>query len=583
MFGNGKVFVSHSHDDNAACAPVLVALDAWLVDYWFDTAQLSAGLELFDNIHRALQDRDIFLRICSPAALVSQWMAQEQKLARTLKSPNGRRRMINLIVKPGYVASPEEANDIVIHAIGVPQVVWLRQLRQAMEVPLRERRVSRRAVFGVGITSLAALGGMGYAGKLLLSRPGAPKYLPVGHQPTPTALPGASRVRWTYTIPDIPLNVPTSLSLAGKTLVCSSGGGLTAVSAADGTTLWTQSYDGINGDVPLMVVGDTMYSTYVEVTEGSSGPNSFLNNTYLTALKVSDGSERWHTLVFSDPNDTNVRSAVAAAGNVACVRYNQSVYAFDTTTGKSLWHQSAGGPPTQLDELLPAPTIDGSSVYAVLGDGKLHTFSLTTGTPIWPAPFGVDLPIRTQPVVAGGVVYVGVDGGWCYALDAATGQVRWKTPLLKETTPRFTSLGLTLSGNVLYISGGFPLDTVQTDALHGPAVQALNPATGKILWPSAPSEQIKLNGLESDLIHANSLVTDNAVFVAVRLSARTGKNVNILFALNKATGKVRWTFQMWGGEEIGRAGAYPSTPVVSGDMLYIVSGDGVLYAISYAN
>ena len=28
MFGNGKVFVSHTHEDNAACERVLAALDA---------------------------------------------------------------------------------------------------------------------------------------------------------------------------------------------------------------------------------------------------------------------------------------------------------------------------------------------------------------------------------------------------------------------------------------------------------------------------------------------------------------------------------------------------------------------------
>lgn len=588
MFGNGKVFVSHSHEDNAACAPILAALDAWLVDYWFDTAQLSAGLELFDNIQRGLQERDIFVRICSPAANASPWMAQEQKLARTLNSPNGgHRRMINLIVAPGYIASPEEANDIVVQATHHPQVVWLRHLRQAMDVPSRERRVSRRAVFGVGITSLAALGAMGYAGKLLLNRPSAPKYLPVGHQPTPTVLPGASRIRWTYTIPDISLGDTTALLPVGNSLIYASVGAVTALNAADGTLRWTQRYGSLNTDVPLTVDGDTIYTTYLDVTSAPADPTLYLNNTYLLALKTSDGSERWHQLVYSDSNDALSSnydsSAVTVAGNVACVRYNQTVYAFDTATGKALWNQSAGKPPAGVNEILPAPTIDGSSVYVVLGDGKLHAFSLSSGTPLWPVPFGADLPIHTQPVVANGLVYVGADGGWCYALDAATGKVHWTSQLLKKTTPSFTSTGLTLSDNALYISGGFPLDVYNADQIHGPAVQALNPATGKILWPSAPAEQVNLSGLQSDLIQANPLVTDSDVFVATRLYAKTGKNVNILFALNKTTGKVSWDFQMWGEDKIGAPGIFPSAPVVSGDMLYIGSGYGTLYAISYAD
>ena len=79
--------------------------------------------------------------------------------------------MIDLIVKPGYIASAEEAYDLVIDATQQPEIEWLRKLREALDIPSRERRISRRAVLGVGITSLAALGGMGLAGKLLFFTP----------------------------------------------------------------------------------------------------------------------------------------------------------------------------------------------------------------------------------------------------------------------------------------------------------------------------------------------------------------------------------------------------------------------------
>src|SRR5262244_2730356 len=148
MFGNGKVFVSHTHEDNAACEPVLAALDAWQVDYWFDRAQLTAGLEFFDHIQRALGERDIFLRVCTPAAVSSYWMGEEQKLARTWRAPNRsqRRLIINLIVKPEYQPSPEEAGELTIDATQAPQVSWLQRLREALGIPSRERRLSRRMV-----------------------------------------------------------------------------------------------------------------------------------------------------------------------------------------------------------------------------------------------------------------------------------------------------------------------------------------------------------------------------------------------------------------------------------------------------
>lgn len=94
---------------------------------------------------------------------------------------------------------------------------------------------------------------------------------------------------------------------------------------------------------------------------------------------------------------------------------------------------------------------------------------------------------------------------------------------------------------------------------------------------------MKLNGLEADLLPSSALVVGNSIFVATRMYAKTGKNVDILFALNKQDGKVKWDFQMWGDEDIIGPQAFPSTPVVLGDTLFIASGNQTLYAISYAD
>src|SRR5262249_50213414 len=138
-------------------------------------------------------------------------------------------------------------------------------------------------------------------------------------------------------------------------------------------------------------------------------------------------------------------------------------------------------------------------VFAELGDHSLHAFAALTGAPLWLAPFAADTPIRTQPIVADGIVYVGADGGWCYALDAATGAVRWKTDLLKGSTldadvkAQFTTLGLTLNDHVLYVSGGYPMQDFSIGSSPtGGALLALDPATGKINWSSAPDKQVQL-------------------------------------------------------------------------------------------
>jgi len=337
-------------------------------------------------------------------------------------------------------------------------------------------------------------------------------------------------------------------------------------------------------------VGDIIYTSYRDVIKDPNHANSFLNTVYLVALNTSDGSERWSQLIVADPSDNNIRSAITVADNRAYMRYNQALYAFDATTGKVLWSQTAGSEAIKSNEVLSAPTVAGNKVFAELGDHSLHAFSVLSGAALWPAPFAADTLIRTQPVVANGIVYVGADGGWCYALDAATGAIRWKTDLLKDANldpgvkPQFTTLGLTLGDNVLYVSGGLPLDSFGIGGSpSGGFLYALDPATGKTQWSSTPDKQVQLNGLQPDLLPAPVLVNGNNLLLATRLEAKTGKNVNILYALDKSTGKVSWDFRMWSDKYIAGPGEFPSMPVISGDTLYIASGNDTVYALSYAD
>lgn len=585
MFGNGKVFVSHSHADNAACEPVRAALDAWQVNYWFDTAELSAGLELFDTIQRALQDRDIFIRICTPAALASPWMTQEQKLARSLRAPNGKgRRIINLILQHGYVAAPDEADALTIDATRTSEVEWMRRLREALEIPSRERRVSRRAVIGLGVTSLAALAGLGLAGKALLARAASapPSFRPIGYQPTPTALPGVSRIRWQRMISPNVGGEANTIALAGESILVTSyaDSTITSVSANNGALGWVQQYgDNINTHVPMTAADGLVYITYFE--SKPVGANTQYS-VYLDAINVSDGSVRWtQTISSAGSYLLQLTSAVAATNGVAYVRYNQTLYAFATASGRPLWNQGAGAAPIDPDELLPPPVVAGNVVYAVLGDGALHAFAATSGAPLWGAPFTPGGPIHPRPVVGDGVVYVASDDGYCYALDATTATMRWKAALPGNPDPNGntapTVLGLTLAGGVLYTCGGVPALNTTT------SVQALDAATGKQLWATQPETQMNLGSLQTDIFRADPLVVGGNVIVATRLGAANGRNENIVYALDKASGKLTWAFQMWGTLIPDGAGASPSAPVIAGDSLYILSGNETLYALSYAD
>jgi outer membrane protein assembly factor BamB len=236
--------------------------------------------------------------------------------------------------------------------------------------------------------------------------------------------------------------------------------------------------------------------------------------------------------------------------------------------------------------VLPAPIVSGDAVYAVLGDGKLHAIAVSDGAPAWPAPFAGDVPIRAQPIASDGVIYVATDDGFSFALDAKTARVLWKTPLLKKQQQEFRASSQVLSNGVLYVVGGFPLGNgtydQQATALHGGSVQALDAATGHILWESVPSLQADRSTYLLDYIQRRPLVVGDTVFVVSRLHPRSGRNLNVLYALDKATGSLRWSFEVWGDKDILDAGASPSAPVASADMLFVASGDSTLYALSLA-
>lgn len=86
MAGNGKVFVSHAHVDNALCGRYVDTLRACGLDAWYDRQDMHAGHALTTVIERELQDRSYFVVILSPASVQSFWVQMEIAAFRDLLS-----------------------------------------------------------------------------------------------------------------------------------------------------------------------------------------------------------------------------------------------------------------------------------------------------------------------------------------------------------------------------------------------------------------------------------------------------------------------------------------------------------------
>lgn len=105
--GSGRVFISHTHTDNALCEPLIDRLEAWGIPYWLDRSNGQVGQMLADQIADQIEAADVFVRLCTPAAASSVWMHRELGMflayERTdVRSGGGRQRVLIPVCFAGY-------------------------------------------------------------------------------------------------------------------------------------------------------------------------------------------------------------------------------------------------------------------------------------------------------------------------------------------------------------------------------------------------------------------------------------------------------------------------------------------------
>jgi outer membrane protein assembly factor BamB len=136
------------------------------------------------------------------------------------------------------------------------------------------------------------------------------------------------------------------------------------------------------------------------------------------------------------------------------------------------------------------------------------------------------------------IVYIGSSDNNFYALDALTGQLKWKY----AGTASFAYSSATYANGTVYVGG---IDNY---------VYAFDALTGTVKWKF----QAGTTGVESDAV-----VVDGTVYV--------GSNDDYLYALDALTGQLKWKY---------RTGAnVSSSPTLSNGIVYFGSSDGKLYAL----
>ncbi len=311
-------------------------------------------------------------------------------------------------------------------------------------------------------------------------------------------------------------------------------------------------------------------------------------NNRLIALDAKTGVKRWETNL----NLLNTRNNPVGVdgGRVFALtgRDDVSAVAFDAKTGKKLWEVS-----TDQHKGTRYPAASDGRVFfdtpAMDGSLELRAVEAATGQLLWTTP--LEGYIDTDVIPANGLLYFGV-GKWAgadktgwrlVALDPATGDLRWEAQLEPS------------------LSGRLAVDDKQVYIGYGSGqVQARNAMTGEPAWtettgsrlneaPTATGAQVFAGVSDGELVSLNpqdgakqwTAGFNSAILTQVTVTdgvAYLGTNDGYLVALDAASGAEKWRAQsperrpMVPGPYVPAMG---TTPVVFDDLLLYFNGDAL--------
>lgn len=306
------------------------------------------------------------------------------------------------------------------------------------------------------------------------------------------------------------------------------------------------------------------------------------------AVDARDGHQLWRINAGGPVSS----SPAAGDGILYFVRRPNILYAVNSASGAVRWRRDLGadkGPHNYWDFFESSPIIEGNRLFVGSGDGRLYAFDPVSGRQLWSYDAGAR--VRSTPAVSGNTVVFGAMNGRVYAVDAATGKAKWNyatrgvsnkfSDKNNDTTSVVASP--TIQGGVVTIGG------------RDGYLYALDLASGKLRWDlthdgsswmlstASRGSDLFIGGGSAFLLQSVNLATGkerwrfktrNAVFSspaiagdAVVFSDLSG----LVYAVRSSDGKELWSFPL-GDRAL-------SSPVVGDHALFVASDDGMLVAL----
>jgi len=208
----------------------------------------------------------------------------------------------------------------------------------------------------------------------------------------------------------------------------------------------------------------------------------------------------------------------------------------------------------------PVPTAPGPWDWPTYGHDAQHTFdgrttltmaSVKTLRKAW--VFTTGDAVTATPTVVDGVVYVGSWDDYFYAVDLATGTLRWKVRLMSQDAvtpyPGEPHRNLSSDGGLVTSSAWFEPASASRPALvifgGGYTLYALNAATGAVYWEhdyTGRPEQPPSPDTDGTRIFSSPVVADGVVLFGIDVDGQAHSRGYIVGA-SLATGDPVWEYQ----------------------------------------
>lgn len=287
-----------------------------------------------------------------------------------------------------------------------------------------------------------------------------------------------------------------------------------ALSACTGRSSMTAS-----GWAGLTTDEDTAYLTF---------------NTYIIAVNLANGTERWRYPSEADPKLTFYAApGLTEGGDLIVGGYDNVLYRLNAQNGQAtiLFDAAEGryiGAPLVTSNLIYAPSAD-HKLYALNMDGQ-KVWEYETAEPLWAKP-------ATDPDCS--CIYLTSMDHKVYALEAATGATVWISEDLGGSivgTPGISADGMIFVGT-------FANELVALDA-----------ATGKELWRFQAQ----------NWVWAGPAVSEDMLYF--------GDLSGTFYALDPHNGESQWQLQP--------DGAIVGKPLITEDGIYFTTEEGSLVAVN---